>query len=82
MGFYVLDENNNKVPAYDKEGVLALLAQAIEDGSLDSIVADSAFITKLKCCVGGGTYNIAFIDQAKYNELQTNNQLKEKLSTI
>lgn len=73
MAFYVLDENNNKIPAYDKEGVLAILSQAIEDGSLDNIVADAAFITKLKCCIGGGTYKVAFITQATYNELVAEN---------
>lgn len=67
--FYVLDENNNKVEAYDKEGVLAVLAQAIADGSLENIVADAAFINKVRCCVSGSTYNIAFVTQAKYNEL-------------
>ena len=75
MAFYVLDENNNKVEAYDKEGVLAVLEQAIENGSLEQITANSAFVTKLKCCVGGGTYKMAFITQEKYNELKTNSQL-------
>lgn len=77
MSFYVLDENNNKVEAYDKQGVLAVLAQAIADGSLDNITADSAFINKLKCCVGGDTFNIAFITQAKYNDLEANGLIKE-----
>lgn len=75
MAFYVLDENNNKVEAYDKEGVLAVLEQAIENGSLEQITANSAFVTKLKCCVGGGTYKMAFITQEKYNDLKTNSQL-------
>lgn len=75
MAFYVLDENNNKVEAYDKEGVLAVLEQAIENGSLEQITANSAFVTKLKCCVGGGTYKMAFITQEEYNELKTNSQL-------
>ncbi len=67
---YVLDENNNKVEAYDKEGVLAVLEQAIANGSLASLVADAAFVTKLKCCVSGQTNRIAFVSQAKYNELK------------
>lgn len=75
MAFYVLDDNNNKVEAYDKEGVLAVLEQAIEAGSLAEITADSGFITKLKCCVGGDTHKIGFCTQAKYNELKANNQL-------
>lgn len=75
--FYVLDENNNKVEAFDKQGVLALLEQAIADGTLENIVADSAFINKIKCCVGGSINYIAFITQATYNELAANDQLKE-----
>ena len=67
--FYVLDENNNKVEAYDKEGVLALLEQAIADGSLANVVADAAFVTKLKCCVTGQTNRVAFTTQANYNAL-------------
>lgn len=72
--FFVIDENNNKIEAYDKEGVLAVLAQAIKDGSLSGITADSAFINKIKCCVTGQTNRIAFVTQAKYNELETNGQ--------
>lgn len=77
MAFYVLDENNNKVEAYDKQGVLAVLAQAIADGSLENIVADSAFINKLKCCVGGDTFKVAFITQANYNELVANDLIQK-----
>lgn len=67
--FYVLDENNNKVEAFDKEGVLAAIEKAIADGSLTGLVADAAFVTKLKCCVTGATTKMAFVSQAKYNEL-------------
>jgi hypothetical protein len=67
---YVLDENNNKVEAYDKQEVLAAIEKAIADGSLADLVADAAFVTKLKCCVGGGTHQMAFITQAQYNELK------------
>lgn len=77
MSFYVLDENNNKSEAYNKEELLSMLAQALQEGTLDNILADSAFISKLKCCVGGGTFQIAFITQAKYNELLANNQISE-----
>lgn len=75
MNFYVIDENNNRVPALDLEGVLAVLNQAIADGSLANITKDSAFVSKLKCCVGGGTHQVAFVDQAKYNELKATNQI-------
>lgn len=77
MAFYVLDENNNKVEAFDKEGVLAVLRQAIEDKMLENIVADSAFVSKLKCCIGGTTHNVAFVPQAKYNELLETRKLVE-----
>lgn len=77
MSFYVLDENNNRYEALDKEGVLAVLDQAIKDGTINNIVADAAFISKLKCCVTGGTNNVAFVTQQKYNELKAANQLRE-----
>ena len=75
MNYFVLDENNNKIEAYSKEEVLSVLAQAIADGSLSSITADAGFISKLKSYVDGGTFKIAFITQAKYNELVASNQL-------
>lgn len=73
--FYVLDENHNLIEAYDKEGVLSALEQAIADGSLAGITADSAFVSKLRCCVGGTTHRIAFVTQAKYNELEASGSI-------
>lgn len=70
MAYYVIDENNNKIEALDKQGVLSVLEQAIRDGTLANIVSDGAFVSKLKCCVGGTTNHVAFITQAKYNELK------------
>ena len=75
MSYFVLDENNNRVEAYSKEEVLSVLAQAIANGSLSGITADAGFVSKIKCCVDGGTFKIAFITQAKYNELVASNQL-------
>lgn len=75
MNFYVIDDNNNRVPALDLEGVLAVLNQAIADGSLANITKDSAFVSKLKCCIGGTTHQMAFITQAKYNELKAADQI-------
>lgn len=69
MSFYVLDDNNNRIEAFDKEGVLAALEEAIANGSLESLVADTGFIKKLKCCVTGSTSQVAFVTTAKYNEL-------------
>lgn len=73
--FYVLDDNNNKVEGLDKQGVVALLNKAIEDGTLAGIASDSAFVDKLKCCVSGNTFKVAFVTQAKYNELKAEEQL-------
>lgn len=75
MTYYVLDENNNKHEALDKEGVLALLRQAIENGDLTNVDADSAFVSKFKCCVSGTTNYIAFTTQATYNALKAADQL-------
>lgn len=72
MAFYVLDDNNNKIEALDKEGILNAIEVAIQDGSLANLVADAGFISKLKCCVSGVTNKMGFISQAKYNELVAN----------
>lgn len=74
---YVLDLNKNFVEAYSKEEVLAVIAQAIENGSLKDITAEAAFISKVKCCVSGASYNLAFVTQAKLNELEANGQKQE-----
>lgn len=75
--YYVLDENGNRKEAYCKEEIMSVLQQAIDDGSLSGVDAQSAFVSKLKCCVGGGTFKQAFVTQAKYNELKANKQLEE-----
>ena len=73
MAFFVLDENNNKVEALDKEGVVAAIAQAIEDGSISNLVADAGFISKIKCCISGETLRMAFVTQAYMNTLLQDN---------
>lgn len=77
MAYYVLDDNNNKIEGASLEEVMNILNQAIADGTLENIVKDSAFVTKLKCCVGGDTHQIAFVTQAKYNELASSGGLLE-----
>lgn len=72
---YVIDEKGNRVEGLSKEEILAVMQQAIDNKSLEGIEADSAFVSKLKCCVGGDTVQMAFITQAKYNELFNNDQL-------
>lgn len=73
---YVIDENHNFVEAYSAQEVLSVLEQAIADGSLANVVAGQAIIDKLKCCVTGGTTQVAFITMAKYNELAGSNSIK------
>ena len=75
MAFYVVDENNNRVEGASYEEIVALLNKAINDGTLENIVKDSAFVSKLKCCVSGQTNSIAFVTQAKYNELAANDEI-------
>lgn len=74
--YYVVDENNNRIEAFDKEGVLAAINEAAANGSLNSLVADAAFISKIKCCVGNEPFSFAFVTQAKYNELKESGNLK------
>lgn len=75
--FFVRDENNNLVEAYSAQEVLSVLEQAIADGSLANVVAGLAIIDKLKCCVSGKTNKVAFVDSAKYNELEAADTLEE-----
>jgi len=77
MVHYVHDENHNRILAYSAEEVLSVLAQAIEDGDLDNITADSAFITRLKSIADGNTYFVAFLTQAEYNALVQAEKLAE-----
>lgn len=75
MAFYVLDENKNLVEAFDKEGFLGLLEQAIEDGDLSGIDEDSAVASKLRSIINGTTHHIEFVTQAQYNQLAQDEEL-------
>ena len=68
--FYVLDDDKNKVEALSKEDVYALLEQAIEDGDLSHIEADSAFVSKLKSIINGSVHHVEFVTQAQFNSMQ------------
>ena len=72
---FVLDENHNLIEAYSAQEVLSVLEQAIADGSLANVVAGQAIIDKIKCCVTGGTMQVAFVTQAKYNELKSSGSI-------
>ena len=73
--YYLLDENKNLVEGFDKEGFLALLEQAIEQGSLENIDPNSAVASKLRSVLNGTTHNIEFVTQAQYNELKAQGEL-------
>lgn len=73
--YYLLDENKNLVEGYDKEGFLALLEEAIENGDLEHIDENSAVVSKLKSVLNGTTHNIEFVTQAQYNQLKEDEEL-------
>ena len=76
MAYYVRDNNNNLIEGLSKEEIYALLDEAIRAGQLPSVDDDTAFVTKLKCSVTGIASSVAFITEAKYNELRTGGLLK------
>lgn len=67
--YYLIDDDNNLVEGFDKEAFLALLQQAIDDKSLESIDPDSAVASKLRSNLNGTTHHIEFVTQAQYNQL-------------
>ncbi len=73
--YYLLDENKNLVEGFDKEGFLALLEQAIEQGSLENIDENSAVASKIRSVLNGTTHHIEFVTQAQFNQLQADEQL-------
>lgn len=75
--YYLLDENKNLVEGFDKEGFLAILQQAIEQGSLENIDEDSAVASKLRSVLNGTAHHIEFVTQAQYNELESEGELVE-----
>ena len=76
MAYYVRDNNNNLIEGLSKEEIYALLDEAIRTGQLPSVDDEAAFVTKLKCSVTGVASSVAFITEAKYNELRTGGLLK------
>lgn len=72
---YLVDDNKNLVEGLSKEDIYTLLASAIKDKTLPDYDTDEAFITKLKDPVDGTTHKVAFVTQAKYNELASNGSL-------
>lgn len=76
MAYYVRDNNNNLIEGLSKEEIYALLDEAIRTGKLPSVDNETAFVTKLKCSVTGVSSSVAFITEAKYNELRTGGLLK------
>lgn len=92
MAYYVLDANKNLKEALDKEGVYAVLEQAIEDGDLEHVAADSAFVSKIKDLNGGQDFKVWIGTTAEYNAIQektqntlyllTDDELEQELSDI
>lgn len=72
---FVLDENHNRHEALDKEGVEALLAQAIQEGQLPSVDEDTAFVTMLKDPITGVSHKIVMCTQAQYNAMEQAEEL-------
>ena len=66
---FVLDENHNRHEALDKEGVEALLAEAIRTGQLPSVDEDTAFVTMLKDPITGQSHKIVMCTQAQFNAM-------------
>lgn len=77
MAFYVLDENKNLVASFDREGFLAILQQAIEQGTLENIDPDSAVASKLRSNLNGTAHYIEFVTAAQYSELEAQGELVE-----
>jgi len=75
--YYLLDENKNLVEGFDKEGFLALLQQAIDNGDLEHIDPESAVASKIRSILNGTTHNIEFVTQAQYNQLEAQGELVE-----
>lgn len=73
--YYLLDENKNLVEGFDKEGFLALLQQAIDNGDLEHIDPESAVASKIRSVLNGTTHNIEFVTQAQYNQLEAEGEL-------
>lgn len=73
--YYLLDENKNLVEGFDKEGFLALLEQAIDQGSLENIDEDSAVASKIRSVLNGTTHHIEFVTQAQFNQLEAEGKL-------
>lgn len=71
---YVMCGSNCKYPAYTAEEVLALLQQAIDNKSLEGIVSDTGFITKLKEKNSNKAIQLWIGTQAQYNALETKPQ--------
>lgn len=79
MKHFVLDEFNNKIPAYSAEEVLSILEQAIADGSLENVIAGQAVIDKIKCYVTGQTNKVAFVTEAQYNAMVANGTVENEV---
>lgn len=76
---YVFDDDKNKHEGLSKEQIYAVLEQIIEDGDLEHVEPDSAFVSKFKNRVDGGTYGMAFCTQAEYNTMEQAGTLEQNV---
>lgn len=76
---YVFDDDKNKHEGLSKEQIYAVLEQVIEDGDLEHVEPDSAFVSKFKNRVDGGTYGFAFCTQAQYNAMEQAGTLEQNV---
>lgn len=66
---YAVCDNNCRYLVYTREQVLALLEQAIADGSLRNIDIDAAAVTKIKDINGGADVKVWTGTEAEFNAL-------------
>lgn len=74
MKHVINDTDKNKFEAYDKTEVLAAIQEAISSGELPEEI--NGLVITLKNPIDNQGYKIAFCTQAKYNELEANEQLE------
>lgn len=70
MTVYGICDNNCKHPVYTREEVLAIIRQAIENGTLDGIDADYAAVKKLIDSNKGTAVKIWTGTEAQFNAIK------------
>lgn len=76
MKYIIDDTDKNKHEAMSKQEIIALLQQVIDEGEIPEELIDGV-ITKIRNTLDNKPYGIVFCTQAKYNELEANEELEE-----